>query len=973
MLFKHVLRAIQFAATAFLALLLLLLAGGADAQTSKIGGALQGTVTDASGAVVPDATVTIVNVLTDQIRSVITDPQGSFRAAELPPGSYEVRLNRPGFAPYKRTDITLGLGQTLQLDIALSPAAATEEVTVTGQPSALDTSQTSVVSSIDQERIEELPVRSRNSLDFVLLAPGVANSPRPTGAGVSTPLAGSGFTFGGLRPQSNNVQIDGLDNNDEFTGSSRIEISPEIVQEFQVVNNGLSAESGGASGGSIDVITRAGTNQIHGDAFVFVQNGALDANEPFETEAQKPLLHRYREGFAIGGPVVKDKTFLYAAAEEEHNRGQIGSDIAPSVASAINSFLAAGAFPGLSTRQITTAFSPTARAETEAAARLDQRITQNTSLMLRYAFTNNKEAGDAFNTDGLFDASARGSSFISDNSLSGSLTSVLGQDAVSDFRFQFATRHDVLRTNDVAGPEINIAGLAILGTPYAGNSERRENHYQADYTYSRSKRNHLWKAGAAVNHVTERADVLDGFKGVYLFGSLADFLAGNADQFRQTFGNPNVNFPVTSYGGFLQDHWSITRKITVDIGARYDFEHLPAGFNQDTKNVSPRIGVAWNPISKLVFRAGYGIFFDRYILANLTRAIEIDGLQALQQVADGASAANLFAVSQGSPLAAPAAGIAPSIYRADPDMATPYSEQANFGAEYLLAKNLTVRGDYLYVHGLSLPRTLNENLLPPAILSPANAPSLGIPNPTAQQIGREVFSPVRANPQFDDIYELQDSAHSTYNGASITVSRTLNEDLEFSASYTISKTYDDASNYDEQPQNPFDLLSENAVSLQNQQQRFVANALWDLPIGDEDEGGTQKQNQNHGWLVRTFSHIEIAPIFVAESGRPVDPLTGLDSNRNDAFPLSSRPLAFGRNSLETPAIVTMDLRVLKYFPFGETKHLDLVAESFNLFNRPNVAQINPVFGSAVLPIAGFMQPTEALGARQIQFSLDFEF
>ena len=180
--------------------------------------------------------------------------------------------------------------------------------------------------------------------------------------------------------------------------------------------------------------------------------------------------------------------------------------------------------------------------------------------MLRYAFTNNQESGDAFNTSGLIDASARGSSFTSDNALAGSLTTVLGSDAVSDFRFQAATRHAVLRTNEPSGPEIDIAGLVTFGRPYAGNSDRRENHYQAGYTYSRTKGKHLWKVGGTVNRVRLRADVPDGFSGVYLFGSLADFLAGNPDQFRQAFGNPNVDFPVTSFGGFVQDHWSLARE-----------------------------------------------------------------------------------------------------------------------------------------------------------------------------------------------------------------------------------------------------------------------------------------------------------------------------------------------------------------------------------------------------------------------------
>jgi hypothetical protein len=399
---------------------------------------------------------------------------------------------------------------------------------------------------------------------------------------------------------------------------------------------------------------------------------------------------------------------------------------------------------------------------------------------------------------------------------------------------------------------------------------------------------------------------------------------------------------------------------------------LPAIFNQDTNNVSPRIGFAWSPSPKWVFRAGYGIFFDRYVLTNLTRALEKNGSRAFEQVADGNAAANLFASSQGGPLAAPAQGIAPSIFRPDPRMATPYSEQASAGAEYLLARNLTLRGDYLFVHGVKLPRTLNVNLSPPVILTLGNAASLGVPNPTPQQIGREVFSPGRLSPQFDGIYQLQNSAGSTYNGISFTVNRRMSDELGFSASYTLSKTFDDASYFDEQPQNPFDLAAENALSRQHQHQRFVFNALWELPIGDEkDKAANSKENM--GWLTRTFSHVEIAPIFTAESGGPVNPLTGLDSNRSHAFPLSARPLDFGRNSLDAPKILALDLRVLKYFPLGESRRLDIVSEFFNLFNTANVAQINPVFGSNLTRISVFGQPIEGVGARQIQFSLDFEF
>ena len=142
-----------------------------------------------------------------------------------------------------------------------------------------------------------------------------------------------------------------------------------------------------------------------------------------------------------------------------------------------------------------------------------------------------------------------------------------------------------------------------------------------------------------------------------------------------------------------------------------------------------------------------------------------------------------------------------------------------------------------------------------------------------------------------------------------------------------------------------------------------------MPIGDEEAGKRAQDN----WITRVFEHIEVAPIFTIESGRPVNPPTGVDSSRSGTFPLSSRPLGFGRNSLRSPTLLNVDFRALKYFPFGNTARLDLVGEAFNLFNRANVTRINPVYGVGTVPQPGFLQPLAGAGARQIQFSLDFEF
>jgi Carboxypeptidase regulatory-like domain/TonB dependent receptor/TonB-dependent Receptor Plug Domain len=937
----------------FVLLLALMGVATSTAQTLKTSGTLEGTISDASGGRIPGVKVSLRQIDTNQTRTVIADDQGFFRATDLPVGTYEVRIENPGFAPYLHTGVVLDVGTTVHLDIVLPAAGVTTQVTVSAQPPPIDPSQTSVTSAIDRDRIEDLPVLSRNSLDFALLLPGVSSSSQRSGTGSHPALADSGFTFGGLRPRSNNISVDGLDNNDEYTGSSRTELSPEDVQEYQVVNNGLSAEYGGASGGSINVVTRTGANVIHGDGYIYAQNAALNAQDPFQTTPGKPAFRRYRFGSSIGGPIIKNRLFFHAAFEQESNRGQIGSDIDPSLASDINNFLATGSsFPGLNIRQVTTGFSPIARAETEASGKLNYLINSRNSLMLRYAFTNNRVAGDAFNTTSLEDASTRGSSFTADNDVAGSLVSDFGSGAVGDLRFQAATRRAVLRTNDAAGPGIDIVGLVDFGQPYAGNTTRRENHYQASYTYIRTKGRHLWKAGGTINRVSLRATVLDGFGGLYLFGSRADFFDGSPASFRQTFGNPGTNYAVTSYGAFVQDHISLLPRLTMDIGLRYDFEQLPAGFNEDTNNVSPRIGLAFSPTPRWVLRAGYGIFYDREILANLNRAIEENGVSGFEQVANGSLAANLFQGAGGGSLISPAAGIAPSIFRPDPRMATPYSQQASLGAEYLIAPNLTASVNYLFVRGVKLPRTVNVNLQPPIALTRQNAASLGVLDPTLQQIGREFFGPGRINPASNDVFLLENSASSTYNGLTTSLTRRIAKGLEFMASYTLSKTLDDASDFDEQPQNPYDLSAERALSSQDQQQRFAFNGLWNLPIPGQ---------------------IELVPIIIVGTGRPIDPLVGLDANRSDAFPLSARPLGFGRNSLQTPRTANVDFGVVKTVQLGEYRHLDLIAQFFNLFNHVSATALNPFFGPGAVALPGFGQPIQGVSPRQIQFAANFEY
>lgn len=938
------------------------------AQTSRVAGALQGNIVDQTGSAIAGAKITLRNQRTNQIRTILSNTEGFFYLGELPVGSYALRIESPGFASHVNDAIVISIGRVTQLTVRLAPGRVQEQITVSEQPPTIDPSQATETTTIGHERIEESPVLSRNYLDFALLAPQLARS-NPSGrSGSNAALSDSGFTFAGLRSRSNSLHIDGVENNDEFTGAVRTELSPETVQEFQVVNNGLSAESGGGASGPINVVTKTGVNTLHGDAFLFVQNGALNARDPLTNETESPDMNRFRAGLSAGGPIIHDRTFYYVAGEQEGAHGDDSSLISPSAANTISGLLGSGVFPRITTRTVNAGSFRTARTETEVSGRVDHHVANKHSLLLKYALTNNRETGDAFNTGGLVDPSARGSSYIEDQGITGSLTSILSNSALNSARFQTSTRRAVLRTTDPTGPGVAITGLVDFGRSYDGNSRRRENHYELNDVARVLTGHHLISFGGDLDWIGERVSAYDGFGAIYAFPTLDSFVNGQPDQYRQAFGNPNTSFVAPRYSGFIEDHWTLAKPLTIEAGMRYDFQHLPAHFRADSNDLAPRIGLAYSPSPNWVVRAGFGIFFDRYLLAAVNRALEKDGLQGFEQVAYGQTATQIFQSQLGGGLLAPIPSMQPSIFIADPKLQTTRSAIASGGVERLLARNLTASATFLLARGIRLSRIRNVNLLQPVQLTLDNASSLAIPHPFPQQLGRLVFPPARILPEFDNIYQWENHAGSVYHGLSLSLNRRLSNEIEFSGSYTLSKAIDDASDYDEQPENPYSLPVERALSANDQRHRFVFSGTFDLPFGDEEDG-----KESAEVLAKLFGNIEAAPILTIGSGRPINPLVGFDANRSGSFPLSSRPVGFGRNSLGTGTQVELDLRVLKFFKVGEHGKLDLVVESFNLLNHTNVVALNPFYGGESSPLPSFSASNKAAIPRQLQFSIDFEF
>jgi len=300
------------------ALLLVTLACGlfgsgiALAQTQSNAADLQGVVRDQSGAVVSGATVTARNAATNVSKTVTTNDEGAYLIVNLPPGDYEVAVEAANFKKVVLPAVTVTVGQRADLDVALEVGQVSEVVTITGANTELvETSKTAVATTVDQQRIDNLPINERNYLAFALTTSTVSrDNGRPIG-----PAPTTGLNFGGQRGRSNLVQVDGADNTDNSVNASRSTVSQEAVQEFQVVTNSFAPEFGRSSGGIVNVVTKSGTNDFHGNIFGFIRDKSFQARNPFAPIA-KPDFRRTQYGVTIGGPLDRDRTFFFFAFEQ---------------------------------------------------------------------------------------------------------------------------------------------------------------------------------------------------------------------------------------------------------------------------------------------------------------------------------------------------------------------------------------------------------------------------------------------------------------------------------------------------------------------------------------------------------------------------------------------------------------------------------------------------------------------------------
>src|ERR1700732_1973985 len=293
----------------------------APVSAQVTGATLSGTVTDQSGAVVPKAEISIKNIATGVTRAVSTDPAGFYSAPNLLPGNYEITTVAPGFSSAVRTGITVTVGAQQVLNLTLQVGQVTEKVQVTGEAPTVQLATSSISAVVDSTTVRELPLNGRSWTDLATLQPGVL--------AIQTPLAsdtqgrgnrgfGNQITVAGGRPQQNNYRLDGVSINDYSNGGPGSvmggNLGVDAIQEFSVLTSNYSAEYGRNSGGGVNAITRSGTNQFHGSVYEFLRNSALDARNFFD-QAVIPPFKRNQFGGSAGGPIIKDRTFIFGDYE----------------------------------------------------------------------------------------------------------------------------------------------------------------------------------------------------------------------------------------------------------------------------------------------------------------------------------------------------------------------------------------------------------------------------------------------------------------------------------------------------------------------------------------------------------------------------------------------------------------------------------------------------------------------------------
>jgi hypothetical protein len=643
---------------------------------------IAGRVSDENGASLVGAKVTVKHVATGIERSATVDEDGRYRLVELAPGAYTARASAVGFAAEERSVVELPAGQAVRLDFTLRPAGVLAEQVVTSEAggAAVDTTRTIVGGTLTRAETETLPLGSRSPLDLLHTLGGVTEEPLSTRdlaedrnrTPARTPEEAGAFALSGGAAYSNNITIDGLDNNDDRAARERFQPSPEAIEEVQVITNQFSAEYGRASGGRVNLRTRGGANVFHGRAFHFFRDESLNANTPANNARglKRLPLQEHNFGFTLGGALARPAKLFGARGEiQTRDDAQAASPERRERRAARHFFFVADEFqtvldsavidtlvpvvanprfplPAPTTLagrrpEVVPAGAPYAPAElapyvagidtplraSNLTARTDHNFTEGhngTFLYQRGRSRNLRQFGGGSRLADALQGRTRHS-----DALSYTDNFVVSPRLVNQLRAQISCLTPALKTEgNTARPVVlitiedplapgeasNRSGTLVTGASNAGASDRRETRVQVQNTLTILSGAHTLKFGADAQRIRSVFIDLSDASGTFDFASAGEFLANAPERFRQRFNNESEqkNF----YAGlFAQLEWQARPNLTLTYGLRYERETIL----DDRNNFAPRAAVAYDPFrsGKTVIRAGAGLFYNRILLRTI--------------------------------------------------------------------------------------------------------------------------------------------------------------------------------------------------------------------------------------------------------------------------------------------------------------------------------------------------------------------
>jgi outer membrane receptor protein involved in Fe transport len=921
-----------------LSLLILVFAASAFSQTTAN---IQGTVSDQSGAAVAGAKVTVKNTAMGIERTTQTNSIGAYEVPALPPGTYSVQVEMTGFETQLAKNLVLQVSQNSVQNFGLKVASTSEVVTVEATAPAIEATTITVGQTINQRTVQEIPLNGRHFVDLGLLIPGSVTPPQ--NGFLTAPLRGQGsfaINTAGNREDTVNFMVNGINLNDMVQNQITFQPSINTVSEFKVDNSTYSAEYGRNSGAIVNIATRSGSNQYHGEAFEFIRNNALDARNFFNPVGQ-PMspFKRNQFGAAFGGPIKKDRTFFFLSYEGLRQRQGLTLNTTV-LSNAQRNTVTAG---GNATSQAILGLIPTANDPTGTkflgSATAPVNIEQGTADV-SHNFSNNIRLHGYYAGQHDF----RQEPILQGNTLSGfgdtreskrqiatiSLDQTLSPSMVNEARLGFNRIHIVFSPNDTRNPvafgiqdglnfnaglpQITIGGTGInLGGPTGFPQGRGDTTAVIADTLSYIRGKHSFKFGGEFRRFYNNN--FNGDPGALAFNNISDFAAGKGLSFSLSAGNLPSRIATGELGFFGQDSWKISQRLTLELGLRYDWNQTPteafdrfsniiisggqanlvrtgSPYDQNNMNFQPRVGFAFDVFGsgKTIVRSGYAILTDQPItnlVTPLTANQPFGNPLAFNGVASNPASRTTYTTLLAD---AAAGGLAPTVV--DPNFKNSYIESYNLNIQQQISKSWSMMVGYFGSEGHDLRTRVNLNQFVAFGPGPTFTGIRPFPKLSAS-------SPILPGANIGNISDNVSNGNSTYNALWISSNMRAWHGLQFNASYTYSKSIDYTSQNGQgiviqDSSNP---AGDRGLSDFDARNRFVVNFIYDVPA--------LKHN-------RVFEGWQVGSIISDQSGNPVNlvvtgisGLTGLSTLRPDqpgAVQIVNQPLPNGNIQYFTPSL-----------------------------------------------------------------------